>query len=87
MTDTRVAMAIAAHPDDIEFMIAGTLLLLKLAAYDIHMGLCGRGRRHTGAGARRARCWIDPAYEKSLAQYPVVLGRRRIECHIQSKPS
>ena len=46
MTDTRVAMAIAAHPDDIEFMMAGTLLLLKQAGYDIHMwnlanGHCG----------------------------------------------
>ena len=40
------AMAIAAHPDDIEFMMAGTLLLLKEAGYDIHYmtlsdGNCG----------------------------------------------
>ncbi|GAA4462608.1 PIG-L family deacetylase [Nibrella saemangeumensis] len=42
----RTAMAIAAHPDDIEFMMAGTLLLLKQAGYDIHYlnlsgGNCG----------------------------------------------
>ena len=34
----RVArvLAIAAHPDDIEFMMAGTLLLLGDAGWDIH---------------------------------------------------
>jgi LmbE family N-acetylglucosaminyl deacetylase len=30
------ALAIAAHPDDIEFMMAGTLLLLRDAGWDIH---------------------------------------------------
>src|SRR5699024_9615799 len=40
------AMAIAAHPDDIEFMMAGTLLLLKEVGYEIHYmtlsdGNCG----------------------------------------------
>ncbi len=42
----KVAFAIAAHPDDIEFMMAGTLLLLKKAGYEIHYmnlstGNCG----------------------------------------------
>lgn len=42
----KTAIAIAAHPDDIEFMMAGTLLLLKKAGYDIHYlnlsgGNCG----------------------------------------------
>jgi LmbE family N-acetylglucosaminyl deacetylase len=32
-----VAMAVGAHPDDIEFMMAGTLLLLKEAGTEIHM--------------------------------------------------
>ena len=41
-----VAMAIGAHPDDIEFTMAGTLLLLKQAGASIHMwnlatGHCG----------------------------------------------
>jgi LmbE family N-acetylglucosaminyl deacetylase len=40
------AMAIAAHPDDIEFLMAGTLLLLKKHAFEIHYmtlssGNCG----------------------------------------------
>jgi LmbE family N-acetylglucosaminyl deacetylase len=32
----RTAIAIAAHPDDIELMMAGTLLLLKKQGYEIH---------------------------------------------------
>jgi LmbE family N-acetylglucosaminyl deacetylase len=30
------ALAIAAHPDDIEFMMAGTLILLRAAGWEIH---------------------------------------------------
>jgi LmbE family N-acetylglucosaminyl deacetylase len=42
----KSAIAIGAHPDDIEFMMAGTLLLLKKAGYEIHYmnvanGSCG----------------------------------------------
>jgi len=42
-------LAAAAHPDDIEFMMAGTLLLLKRAGAEIHMwnlanGHCGTAR-------------------------------------------
>ncbi len=41
-----VAFAVAAHPDDIEFLMAGTLLLLKEAGYETHYmtissGSCG----------------------------------------------
>lgn len=32
----KAAIAIAAHPDDIELMMAGTLLLLKNKGYEIH---------------------------------------------------
>ena len=42
----KVVMAIGAHPDDIEFYMAGTLLLLKKAGYEAHYlnvasGNCG----------------------------------------------
>ncbi len=45
MSEKRV-LAIGAHPDDIEFMMAGTLLQLKAAGYAVHMfnvanGSCG----------------------------------------------
>lgn len=39
----KTAFAIAAHPDDIEFMMAGTLLLLKGAGYEIHYMNIGSG--------------------------------------------
>lgn len=42
-----VAMAAAAHPDDIEFMMAGTLLLLKEAGAEIHMWNLADGGRGT----------------------------------------
>ena len=43
---SKVAFAAAAHPDDIEFMMAGTLLLLGRAGYELHCmtvanGSCG----------------------------------------------
>ena len=46
MTMPKRAFAIAAHPDDIEFQMAGTLILLKQAGYEIHYmnvanGSCG----------------------------------------------
>ena len=49
MTDTDkvpAVLALAAHPDDIEFMMAGTLFLLKQAGWDVHYmnianGNCG----------------------------------------------
>ncbi len=52
-------MAIAAHPDDIEFMMAGTLLLLKKAGYEIHYmnlssGSCG-SMVHDAATTRKIR--------------------------------
>lgn len=42
----RRAFAIAAHPDDIEFMMSGTLILLGWAGYELHYmtvanGSCG----------------------------------------------
>ncbi len=33
---TRTAFAIGAHPDDIEFLMSGTLMLLGAAGYELH---------------------------------------------------
>lgn len=58
------ALAIAAHPDDIEFMMAGTLLLLRRAGWAIHYlnvanGSCGsvkdNAARTIAVRAREAR--------------------------------
>jgi len=44
MIDARkVSFAIAAHPDDIEFMMAGTLILLGQAGYELHYMNIGNG--------------------------------------------
>jgi N-acetylglucosamine malate deacetylase 1 len=71
-------MAVAAHPDDIEFMMAGTLLLLKEAGFEIHYmtvssGNCGsmtmnsmltrRMRRRESIAAARI---LDAEYHPSL---------------------
>lgn len=37
MGEQLIALAMTAHPDDIEFMLGGTLLLLKKAGAEIHM--------------------------------------------------
>ena len=52
----KIAIAIGAHPDDIEFYMAGTLVLLKQAGWDIHYfnvanGSCGSQQYN----ARQAR--------------------------------
>jgi len=55
----NVAIAIAAHPDDIEFLMAGTLLLLQRARWQTHYltlasGNCG-SVRHSAAKTRTTR--------------------------------
>jgi LmbE family N-acetylglucosaminyl deacetylase len=57
----RSAIAIAAHPDDIEFTMAGTLCLLREAGYRTHYlniatGSCG-SLQHGAAALRRIRRW------------------------------
>lgn len=54
----RTALAIAAHPDDIELMMAGTLALLGRAGFELHMmnladGSCGSMIENAAATARR----------------------------------
>ena len=55
----RTAIAISAHPDDIEFTMAGTLLLLREAGYRTHYlnvstGSCG-SLVHGAAALRKIR--------------------------------
>lgn len=56
---SKVAIAIGAHPDDIEFYMAGTLLMLKEQGCEIHYlnlasGNCGSAE-HNGATTRSIR--------------------------------
>jgi LmbE family N-acetylglucosaminyl deacetylase len=80
-----VVLAAAAHPDDIEFMMAGTLLRMKEAGAEVHMwhlanGHCGT-LRHTreeivrlraaeaGASARLAGAVSHPPLFDDLAVF------------------
>lgn len=55
----RIALAIGAHPDDIEFKMAGTLLMLREAGWETHYwnlseGNCG-SERHGAVETARIR--------------------------------
>ncbi len=75
----RVAFAVAAHPDDIEFMMAGTLILLRDAGYELHYmtvanGSCGTATRPKqeiirirAREARAAARLLGAAFHPSLA--------------------
>lgn len=39
----KIAMAVAAHPDDIEFNMGGTMILLGKAGYELHYMTVGNG--------------------------------------------
>jgi len=55
----KTALAIVAHPDDIEFRIAGTLLMLKQKGWEIHCFNIANGSlgsiQYTAAQTRRIR--------------------------------
>ena len=54
---SRTAFAVVAHPDDIEFHMAGTLLLLGQAGFELHTMTVANG-------------FMD--YEKGEELYPEV---------------
>jgi N-acetylglucosamine malate deacetylase 1 len=78
-TCTKTAFAIGAHPDDIEFGMAGTLILLGDAGYTLHVmhignGSCGSTNRPAeeiarirGAEAEAAARLIGAHYHLPLA--------------------
>jgi LmbE family N-acetylglucosaminyl deacetylase len=69
----KTAIAIAAHPDDIEFVMAGTLLRLKERGWEIHYfnlstGNCG-SVRHNAATTRRLRLSEAKCAAKNLGAH------------------
>ncbi len=74
----QCAFAVVAHPDDIEFMMAGTLILLRDAGYEIHYmtvadGACGSVQvdAQTTAAIRRqeamaAAALVGATYHESI---------------------
>lgn len=87
---TRRVFAVAAHPDDIEFMMAGTLILLGQAGYELHVmtvanGSCGSVQHDaaTIARIRRQECIdaaaaIDAVYHDSLCPDLEILYSREL---------
>ncbi|HEX2974184.1 MAG TPA: PIG-L family deacetylase [Tepidisphaeraceae bacterium] len=59
MKPTKTAFAIVAHPDDIEFHMAGTLLLLRARGWDIHYMTIASGSlgsmQYSAAQTRKVR--------------------------------
>jgi len=86
----KVAFAIVAHPDDIEFMMAGTLILLGQAGFELHYmnianGSCGTAV-HTRAdiirvraGEAKAACkLIGATHHRSLADDVQVFYEKKL---------
>ena len=84
------ALAIGAHPDDIEFYMAGTLLRLRAAGWETHYlnissGNCGSNRWSPSATrrvrrqeARQAARFLDARYHASLADDLEILYELRL---------
>jgi len=69
----KTAISIGAHPDDIEFYMAGTLLMLKRAGYEIHYlnlssGNCG-STEYNSATTRSIRRTEGRAASKILGAH------------------
>jgi len=47
MSENKVALAVGAHPDDVEFFMAGTLVALADAGYELHIFTVGNGNGGT----------------------------------------
>ena len=66
----RVAMAAAAHPDDIEFMMSGTLMLLRECGYDLHYMNIANG--HCGSATLSAEEIIAIRREEARAAADII---------------
>jgi len=67
----RVALAFMAHPDDAEFMCAGTLIRLAEAGWEIHIATCAPG----DCGSATENRWdISSIRTKEAAKAASVIG-------------
>lgn len=74
----KTVFAIGAHPDDIEFVMAGTMMLLKMSGYELHYmnvanGSCGSTQadgestaKIRADEARKAAAHIGATFHESL---------------------
>jgi len=87
---SKCAMAIAAHPDDIEFVMAGTMMLLREAGYELHYmnianGSCGSMAHDAEAIARirrdeamRAAAYLGATFHESLTNDVEIFYERNL---------
>lgn len=69
--NSRIALAVGAHPDDIEFYMAGTLCLLRQAGYEVHyLNVCNGSCGGVELNAKR----LAAVREKEARQASRVLG-------------
>lgn len=68
MREKMVALAIGAHPDDIEFMMAGTLLLLKKAGVDTHICNLANGCHGTEVYSKEEAAQVRAAEAQDAAK-------------------
>lgn len=61
MSERKAALAVGAHPDDVEFMMAGTLALLGDAGYDLHIFTIGNGNCGTAVYEHNDICRLRAA--------------------------
>ena len=74
---TERVFAIAAHPDDIEFLMAGTLILMRRAGCEVHYMCIANGSCGTAELGREDIVRIRRAEERSRDDAPRRRVRRR----------
>ncbi|MHB8997783.1 MAG: PIG-L deacetylase family protein [Armatimonadota bacterium] len=67
MSERKVALAVGAHPDDVEFMMAGTLAALGDAGYELHIFTIGNGNCGTAVYDHNEICRLRAAEGHSAA--------------------
>ena len=84
----KTVLAICAHPDDIEFLMAGTMIHLRNAGYELHYmtvanGSCGSNRYDTATLIRcaaRRRWRRPPAWGRSFTTASATTWRSSTPC-------
>jgi LmbE family N-acetylglucosaminyl deacetylase len=61
MSERKVALAVGAHPDDVEFMMAGTMAALGDAGYELHIFTVGNGNCGTAVYDHNDICRLRAA--------------------------
>lgn len=61
MSERKAALAVGAHPDDVEFMMAGTLAMLGDAGYELHIFTIGNGNCGTAVYDHNDICRLRAA--------------------------